>query len=98
MSSDPIRRVNIAAIACEPRPRLPVGFQRSSTRPGAAPGAARTGLSVYELPPGQAVTPNDQTGVASVAVFTRSGERCLHVTYRAGQARGRIDVSTATNC
>ena len=35
MSSNPIRRVNIAAIACEPRPQLPDGFQRSSTRPGA---------------------------------------------------------------
>jgi uncharacterized cupin superfamily protein len=57
MSSDPIRRVNVAAIACEPRPQLPDGFQRSSTRPGAALGAARTGLSVYELPPGQAVSP-----------------------------------------
>jgi uncharacterized cupin superfamily protein len=57
MSSDPIRRVNVAAIACERRPQLPDGFQRSSTRPGAALGAARTGLSVYELPPGQAVAP-----------------------------------------
>jgi uncharacterized cupin superfamily protein len=57
MSSDPIRRVNLAALKCEPRPQLPEGFQRGSTRPGAALGAARTGLSVYELPPGQAVTP-----------------------------------------
>ena len=57
MSSDPIRRVNVAAVACEPRPQMPDGFQRSSTRLGAALGAARTGLSVYELPPGQAVSP-----------------------------------------
>ena len=57
MSTDPIRRANIAAITCEPRPQLPDGFRRSSTRPGAALGAARTGLSVYELPPGQAVSP-----------------------------------------
>src|ERR1700760_2184755 len=57
MSSDQVRRVNLASIECEPRPQLPEGFQRSSTRPGAALGAARSGLSVYELPPGQAVSP-----------------------------------------
>ena len=53
----PVRRANLAAIACEPRPQLPDGFRRNSTRVGAALGAARTGLSVYELPPGQAVSP-----------------------------------------
>jgi uncharacterized cupin superfamily protein len=56
-STDPVRRINLSAIACEPRPQLPDGFRRSSTRVGAALGAARTGLSVYELPPGQAVSP-----------------------------------------
>ena len=57
MSTDPPRRANLAAIACEPRPQLPEGFRRNSTRVGAALGAARTGLSVYELPPGQAIGP-----------------------------------------
>ena len=57
MSSDPVRRANLAAIACEPRPQLPEGFRRNSSRVGAALGAARTGLSVYELPPGQAIGP-----------------------------------------
>lgn len=57
MSGDTIRRVNLAAVACEPRPQLPDGFRRNSIRVGAALGAARTGLSVYELPPGQAVGP-----------------------------------------
>ena len=57
MSTDPVRRVNLAAIACDPRPQLPDGFRRNSTRVGATLGAARTGLSVYELPPGQAVSP-----------------------------------------
>jgi uncharacterized cupin superfamily protein len=57
MSTDPVRRANIAAIACERRPQLPDGFRRNSTRVGAALGAARSGLSVYELPPGQAVSP-----------------------------------------
>lgn len=57
MSTDPVRRANLAAVACEPRPQLPDGFRRNSTRLGAALGAARTGLSVYELPPGQAIGP-----------------------------------------
>src|ERR1700749_844577 len=57
MSSDPVRQASLAAIECEPRPQLPDGFRRSSTRLGAALGAARPGLSVYELPPGQAIGP-----------------------------------------
>jgi len=57
MRTNPVRQANLAAIACDPRPQLPDGFQRSSTRVGALLGAAQTGLSVYELPPGQAVSP-----------------------------------------
>jgi uncharacterized cupin superfamily protein len=57
MSTDPVRRANLAAISCEPRPQLPDGFRRSSARVGTLLGATRTGLSVYELPPGQAVSP-----------------------------------------
>lgn len=57
MSTEPVRRANLAAVACEPRPQLPDGFRRTSTRVGTALGAVRTGLSVYELPPGQAVSP-----------------------------------------
>jgi uncharacterized cupin superfamily protein len=57
MSTDQVRRANLAAIACDPRPQLPDGFGRHSTRVGASLGAARTGLSVYELPPGQAIGP-----------------------------------------
>jgi hypothetical protein len=52
MSADPVRRANLAAIACDSRPQLPGGFRRSSARVGTLLGAARTGLSVYELPPG----------------------------------------------
>ena len=55
--SDPVRKANLAAIACDPRPQLPDGFRRDSTQVGMLLGAARTGLSVYELPPGQAVGP-----------------------------------------
>ena len=59
MSTDQVRRANLAAIACDPpRPHLPEGFRRASaTRIGASLGAAATGLSVYELPPGQASSP-----------------------------------------
>lgn len=57
MSADPMRRANLASITCEPRPQLPEGFRRSSARVGALLGAASTGLSVYELPPGEAVGP-----------------------------------------
>jgi uncharacterized cupin superfamily protein len=57
MSTDPARRINLDAIACESRPQLPDGFRRNSTRVGALFGAARTGLSVYELPAGQAIGP-----------------------------------------
>jgi uncharacterized cupin superfamily protein len=59
MSTDQVRRANLAAIVCDPpRPHLPEGFRRNSaTRIGAPLGAARTGLSVYELPPGQASSP-----------------------------------------
>ena len=57
MSANQVRRANLAAITCDPRPQLPDGFRRNSARVGALLGAARTGLSVYELPPGQAVSP-----------------------------------------
>ena len=57
MSTDPARRTNLAAIACELRPQLPDGFRRSSVRVGTLVGAARTGLSVYELPPGPGCQP-----------------------------------------
>jgi len=49
--------VNLSTVECESHPRLPDGFGRSSTRVGTTLGAARTGLSVYELPPGQAIGP-----------------------------------------
>ena len=57
MGTDSVRRANLAAIDCDRRPQLPEGFRRASNRVGAALGASRTGLSVYELPPGQAIGP-----------------------------------------
>ena len=57
MSTAPLPRANLATIVCDPRPQLPEGYRRNSTRVGGALGATRTGLSVYELPPGQAISP-----------------------------------------
>lgn len=57
MSTELPRRANLAAITCDPRPQLPEGFRRSSTRVGTTLGATRTGLSVYELAPGEAIGP-----------------------------------------
>jgi hypothetical protein len=49
MSPEPVRRANLAAIACDPRPQLPDGFRRNSKRVGSLLGAACTGLSVYAV-------------------------------------------------
>jgi uncharacterized cupin superfamily protein len=57
MSTELLRRANLASIDCDRRPQLPEGFHRASSRVGAALGATRTGLSVYELPPGQTISP-----------------------------------------
>jgi uncharacterized cupin superfamily protein len=77
MSSDPVRRANLADIECEPRPQLPDGFRRNSTRLGAALGAASTGLSVYELPPGQAVSPYHYEDPAEEWLLVVSGRPTL---------------------
>jgi len=77
MSPNPIRQANLAAIACDPRPQLPDGFRRSSTRVGALLGAAQTGLSVYELPPGQAVSPYHYEDPAEEWLLVVSGTPTL---------------------
>ena len=43
LSANPVRRANLAAITCDPRPQLPDGFRRHSARVGALLGAARAG-------------------------------------------------------
>jgi uncharacterized cupin superfamily protein len=50
-------RVNISAPQFEYDPDDPAGFRAGMFRFGARLGAQRTGASVYELPPGQAVCP-----------------------------------------
>jgi uncharacterized cupin superfamily protein len=77
MSTHTIRRANLAAVSCEPRPQLPDGFRRHSTRVGTALGAVCTGLSVYELPPGQAVGPYHYEDPAEEWLLVVSGNPTL---------------------
>ena len=77
MSTDPVRRANLAAIECDRRPQLPEGFRRTSSRVGAALGADHTGLSVYELPPGQAVSPYHYEEPAEEWLLVVSGSPTL---------------------
>jgi uncharacterized cupin superfamily protein len=51
------RRANIASPAFTFDPDDPEGFRSGMFRPGKELGAAHTGMSVYELPPGQAICP-----------------------------------------
>src|SRR5579871_676662 len=57
MSTERTRRVNIASPAFTSDPDDPEGFRTSGMRIGPLVGAARTGMSVYELPPGQSICP-----------------------------------------
>lgn len=52
-----MRRVNIAAPGFAYDPEDAPGFRAGLLRPGPQLGASRSGASVYELPPGQAVCP-----------------------------------------
>jgi len=49
--------VNLDRADFEYDPEDPEGYKGGRFRPGPALGATRTGVSVYELPPGQAVCP-----------------------------------------
>jgi len=49
--------VNLGEASFEYDPDDPEGFRAGLCRPGPGWGAGRTGISVYELPPGQAVCP-----------------------------------------
>lgn len=57
MSAESPQRVNIASPAFRSSPENPDGFRPRSMRIGALVGAADTGMSVYELVPGQAICP-----------------------------------------
>jgi uncharacterized cupin superfamily protein len=52
-----VRRVNIADPPFEHDPEDPEGFRAGMFRFGRNVGAKETGMSVYELPPGQAICP-----------------------------------------
>jgi hypothetical protein len=50
------RRVNITSPEFRDVPDLPDGFRPGIARIGNLVGAAGTGMSVYEVPPGQAIS------------------------------------------
>src|SRR5439155_23733527 len=52
-----MRRINIASPVFSYDATDPEGFRAGMARLGKALGAERTGISVYELPPGQAICP-----------------------------------------
>jgi uncharacterized cupin superfamily protein len=52
-----MRRINIAAPEFEYDPDDAEGFRAGMARLGKQLGAAQTGISVYELPPGEAICP-----------------------------------------
>jgi uncharacterized cupin superfamily protein len=57
MTARSVQRVNIAAPEFRYFPDFPEGFRPGIARLGALMGAASTGMSVYELPPGEAIGP-----------------------------------------
>ena len=57
MSDERARRVNIAQPELRWDDDDPEGFRAGLFRPGRGMGAKQTGMSVYELPPGQAICP-----------------------------------------
>jgi uncharacterized cupin superfamily protein len=57
MSAVTTRRVNIAAPDFKHFPHFPDGFRPGIARLGSLVGALSTGMSIYELPPGQAIGP-----------------------------------------
>jgi uncharacterized cupin superfamily protein len=57
MSDESARRVNIAQPELHRDDDDPEGFKAGMFRPGPQMGAKQSGMSVYELPPGQAICP-----------------------------------------
>ena len=57
MSDQQARKVNIAEPEFAYDDEDPDGFRSGLFRPGRTLGAKQTGMSVYELPPGQAICP-----------------------------------------
>jgi uncharacterized cupin superfamily protein len=57
MTDKSVRRVNIAEPEFKQSAESPAGFRPGAVRLGKLVGAAKTGMSLYELPPGQAICP-----------------------------------------
>jgi len=53
----PMTHIQLAALAFSYDPADPDGFRAGMARLGPQLGAGQTGVTVYELPPGQAVCP-----------------------------------------
>jgi uncharacterized cupin superfamily protein len=53
----PVQRVNIASTAFETDPDDPPGFRAGLLRLGPRLGATRTGMSIYDVPPGERICP-----------------------------------------
>jgi uncharacterized cupin superfamily protein len=49
--------LNVITVGCEYDPEDPEGFRAGLARLGRLTGATSTGISVYELPPGQSICP-----------------------------------------
>ncbi len=97
MSTGRLRRANLAAIACDPPgPHLPEGFRRNSvTRIGASLGASSTGLSIYELPPGQASSPYHYEAPVEEWLLVVSGTPILR--HPVGDLAGAYLIGTLTS-
>jgi len=57
MDAQAVPRVNVASLEVKRFPDLPAGFRPDRVRVGKLLGATRTGMRVYELPPGEAIGP-----------------------------------------
>jgi uncharacterized cupin superfamily protein len=57
MTDRTVQRVSIAAPEFKKSSESPEGFRPGAVRLGGLMGAAKTGMSVYELPPGEAICP-----------------------------------------
>ena len=71
-----MNRVNIATPSFRYDPDDPEGYRAGMHRLGTELGAQTTGISVYELPPGQAVSRRAPTGPIRCATRARARSGC----------------------
>ena len=83
----PMRRVNIADPEFKHFPDFPDGFRPGIVRLGRLVGATKTGISVYELPPGQAIGPYHYENPEDEWLLVLEGRPTLRHPRRRGRAR-----------